>query len=264
MSKNFLPESMYDIDSRMTPFKLFNHYLTKKSIIGKVIRIDSKTNTIKVNVGGNLTANMSFDEATIYPIYRPNGTLSPNIYTLLDKTIQAKVIGLDVKNIRLSRKNNMLEALDSLKTQSEIPYAVITNFFNISAFVDIGAGLVGRIKSKELSNVMFRNIADIGLAKGDIIPVKVLNFFQDSNNFELSRVATFPNFRDIIKKGEIVHCKVFGNVGDPQGLGYFVLIKDTVCGILDSQVILNYGNEVVAKVSKLGHKGPHLDLVKKL
>lgn len=251
-SEIFLPESMYKIDSNISRQNL----LVGDIVTGRVIAIKTFDNLLEIDIGNGLTGMMTLWHSTIYSIYRDDGLLSPNVFKLIGKTIRAKVIASG-DDIILSRRYHMLEALNILKEQTEFHYASITAFSKLSAFLDIGAGILGKIYPKEFSNVIFKNIRDIGLNVGDVIPVKNLGLNEDLISFNLSRTQMLPNAKDVLSKGDIVYCKVFGGIGD--NIGYHVLINKSISGLLDSkEQKLYYGDKVIAVVKRITPKGPKL------
>lgn len=266
MSKQiFLPEALYEVDSNMTQEKLSVLFETTSSITGKVTRLYSKDKYLEVQLGGGFTGTMSFEDATIYPIYKENGDLSPNIYSLVGNIIQAKIISIEDGQVILSRKENMLEALESLKNESFINTALITGFSKYSAFFDIGAGITGKSCGKNYAAVKYKSTEDFNLRVGDLLSVKVTNFLEDTNHFELSRIATLPSIHNALEQSDVITCKVFDPIGDIAEVGYFVSIDDKYCGILDSpNTHLQYGDEVIAVVRKVLDKGAKLKLVKKV
>lgn len=266
MSNQFLPESMYQVDTKMSYETLLYSFENNLAITGRITRLNSKDKTFEVYLGGNFNGIIHFEDATIYSVYFEDGNITPNIFNLTGKIIRAKIIHIDDNGtIFLSRKENMYEALDFLKDKKEIQYASITGFSVLSAFIDIGAGITGRSYSFTFARVKFKNIKDIGLKIGDIISVKILSFLDESSYFELSRVDALPSHYDVINPRDFVTCKIFDPVRDENEDGYYALIDGKFCGIVDSpDMHLNYGDTVVAYVKKLKDTGVKMNMVKKL
>lgn len=266
MKQEFLPESMYDVDLDMTYEKISYFHENNLSLTGFVKEISTKKRILEVNLGGGLTGILPFTLSTIYTLYQPNGYLSPNVHSLYRKKIRFKIFHIDSNNIILSRKASMLEALESLKKESFIQYASITGFSRTSAFLDIGAGIIGKSYGKEFCRNLFSNAKDVGLKLGNIISVKILSYIESEKHFELSRVAALPPVQSILRKNSQVTCKVFGPVNDKEGIGYFVgIFNNSFCGIVDSPyVTLHYGDEISAIVKKITPKGVKLLFVKKI
>jgi len=264
----FLPESIYELDYSTTMKTLSDCYVSDTPITGKVLRLNSSQKSFDVELGRNIIASMSFEEATIYELFNDNGGISPNLYQLVGKNIRAKIIGFDfLRSPILSRKANMLEALDFFKNETDqIITASITAFSRLSAFFDLGAGIIGRSFAKDFSAIKYSNIKDLGLKVGDVIPVKITSFIEEKNKFNLSRVATLPSVFNVIDEGDVYIAKVFGPVFDAENVGHFALVEDTFIGIVDSpEIELNYGDLVSVFVKKIKKDGKlKLSIVKKL
>lgn len=259
LHKNFLPESLYNIDSTMTYEKLYDFYESRTTLTGKVRRLNSQERLMEVELGNGFLSFMSFEEATIYPISRPDGTFSPNLYHLVGKTIRAKIIGFDHSNKTpfLSRKENMLEALPFLKGQTnEFINASISSFSKHSAFFDMGAGIMGRASTMDFSAARFRDIRDLGFKIGDIIPIQIISFLEEENKFNVSRVATLPSVFDVLSEGDVVTAQVFDKVNDDEQIGYYILVDQTFTGIVDSPDIeLKYGDMITVFIKKIKTDG---------
>ena len=264
MSKQLiLPESMYQIDSQLNHRKLVNCFKRQINITGRITRLNSKENFFEVDLGGNFTGIMPFENSTIYPIYKDNGKFSFGFISLVGKTIQARIIKYDNNNIILSRKENMLEALEVLKQTTKIKFATITSFSQSSAFFDIGAGILGKASHADYSRTIFKNAEDVGFKKGNVIQVTITQFQPEINCFDLSVVDSFKIAQNVFNIDDIVTCKVFGSVGD--NLGYYVLVDNKYAGIVDSQFYqLQYGDEISASISKFTINGLRLKIVEKL
>lgn len=260
----FLPESMYEIDSTMDFKKIqfINNF--KLSLTGIVIRENSRDEYLEVLIGENLTAILPFSQATIYPTHKEDGSISPNIYELVGNKIRAKIISLNNDKIILSRKENMIEALENLKKQTEFELAVITGFSKQSAFFDVGAGIQGRSHTKDFSLIKFHDIKDIGIKKNERVPVKVIEFLDDEMRFNLSRVSALPSHYDHFWEGDRVVATVFNPAPNSNG-GHFVLIDNTWGGIVNpSATQIEYGDKIVACVHALSENGLKLNLVEKI
>ena len=264
MSKQlFLPESMCQIDSQINRRKLVACFKNHISITGRITRLNSKDNFFEVDLGGNFTGIMPFENSTIYPIYRHNGKFSFGFISLVGKTIQAKIIKYDNNNIILSRKESMLEALEVLKQTTKIKFASITSFSQSSAFIDIGWGILGKASNANYSSTIFENAEDVGFKKGNVIQVTITQFQPEINCFDLSVVDTFQDVKERLNVHDIVMCKVFGSVGDK--LGYYVLVDNKYVGIVDSPFYqLQYGDEISAYINKFTINGLRLKIVEKL
>lgn len=264
MYKHFLPEANYELDPEMDYNKLSACYRDGSHVVGKVTRVDSKNQTLEVYLGGNIYGTLPYAETTIYEILREDGTLSPNVYQLVGKTILAKIQALNSYDILLSRKAIMLDALESLKAERNFVFATIIGFSRISAFLDIGAGIIGRSTKKDFFHLSYQDIRDTGMKIGDTISVKVIEYFEETGYFRLSRTATLPPTSDL-SRGDVVTCKVFDKVQDKDEMGYFVDIDKKFRGIVDSpDEALSYGDEVIAVVKGIAPRGAKLKFLHKM
>lgn len=264
MSKEtYLPESMLNIDLTMTYEKLSFFYESYSSVTGNVIRLNVDEELLYVDLGGGIIGIMPFTEATIYSIRKNDGTLSPNITHLTRKTIQAKIKNFKDNTIILSRKDNMLDALEVLKQQTKIESAKITGLSSASAFIDIGAGIIGRSSGRHFSPTIYRDVKDTGIHVGDTISVMITEFLEDKLQFELSRVAAIPPVSEIYKENTFVDCKVFDPVENGKGIGYYVTFHNNdFCGIVDSRnVELHYGDEIEAVIKRIVDDKPRLQFI---
>ncbi len=267
MAQLCLPESVYEPDSNMNYQKLIAFYESNITITGNVLRLNSSAQLLEVELGNGFMGVMSFEDSTIYPIFKEDGTPSPNLYQLVGKNINVKIINMEDGNIFLSRRKNMLEALEFLKNEKEIRFATVTAFSKLSAFFDIGAGIIGRAYSKDFSNVKYKNIKDIGVEVGEMLPVNIISFFEEENKFNLSRVNALPSSEDFYSEGDVVTAKVFDRVTeDEDEIGYYVLIDKRFCGIVDSSNIkLEYGDTISVFIKHIKENGLlKLTMVKKL
>ena len=110
MAQKYLPESLYVIDHELN-----RENITLGDIVtAKVICYKDDKKLLVVNLGKEYGV-ISLEETTIYPKFHPSGILHGSVYSLIGKTIRAKIISID-DEIRLSRKAHMIEALDYFKT----------------------------------------------------------------------------------------------------------------------------------------------------
>ena len=253
--QRFLPESTYSVDSTLTRQNI------KKgdTITGKVVLVAKPEQFLVVNLG-NFRVHMKFDEASIYTSRSIPGYVDPNIYSLVGKTIRAKVVETG-ENIIISRKEHMKEALDYFKAVNPTEFTVVITAFNkLSAFVDIGAGIQGRITPSDFVDVFFKNIKDIGLDIGETFTAKNLGYNDTLKSFDLSRKAAIADDPSYIQRGYYVKVKIFNSLND--GSGYIGLIDTKYPALLDSRyVTLKYGDEVIGIVKDFNSKGIKLKFV---
>lgn len=268
-SQSYLPESMYSVDSTMTYEKIYKSGEQNEPLTGKIFRLTAKA--LEIDFGGGIIYNIPFNEFTIYPIYKENGELTAHIYTMVGRKIRVKVTINDDGSFNLSRKAHMLEALETLKSESYIEHAQIISFSKLSAFVDIGAGIMGRVSTADFAPVRYHNIKDIGIKEGTIIPLKIKEYLPEINSFGLSRVQTFEDPENTLEPSSVVICQIFERViSDPTNIGYHALIEGKYSGIVNSELVpLQYGDKVAATVRKIrklsdGRIHIHLNFVNKV
>lgn len=244
--QHFLLESMYHISNSMNLRKIAEAYLHDIPVTCQVIRIDTENNFLEVYLGGNIYGTIPLEESSIYSTTK-DGKIASKIFALVGCNVRAYIIS--VKNgIVLSRKMHMEDALNSIYKIKHFKYASITGFTTLTAFVDVGAGILGKISPNNFAPVIYRNIKDIGFEKNYIISVDVLDYDPYNYRFELSRLSCLPHFSEVFHKGDLVECKIFGKLNDLSG--YYVCVNTYVCGIMDAPDFpLSYNEKVVACVS---------------
>lgn len=251
----YMPESTYSIDSELT-----RENLNQGDIVtGIVTSLVTSKQFLVVDLG-NFNTIMPFEHCSIYKNKFRESYIDPNIFSLIGRTIRARVIKTG-KNTIISRKELMKEALDYLKKVNPSEFTiVITGFNNLSAFVDVGAGIHGRIMPSEFANVHFNNIRDIGLKIGDSFTVKNLGYNKEVKSFELSRMAVIYETPHNYQRDDYVNFKVFKSLNDRSG--YLGLIDNKYLALLDSRrVRLSYGDEVIGIVKEVTNKGTKLKFI---
>lgn len=268
----YLPESFYHVDSKMTFGRLKYAENKESPVTGFVTQYIDCSKSLRVYLGGGIYGEMPIDEATIYDLYKSNRiNLSPNITYLIGETVRVRVMytcqaaGI----VRLSRKQHMLSALEVLSCATKFNNAVVSSISHPVAYIDVGAGLLGRILPKEMSGCTFSDLEDdVNLRVGDTLKVSVLEYNSFLKKFELSRVKALPPLENVVAPGDIVVCRIFDKVpnqeNDSRGIGFFVTINDYLPGILDSPTELDYGSTVVATVKKTTELGAKLNFMRLL
>ena len=252
---NYMPESKYFVDSKLTRENLN----TGDIVTGIVTSLVTSKQFLVVNLG-NFNAIMPFEYCSIYENKFREGYIDPNIFSLIGRTIRARVVKTGT-NIIISRKELMKEALDYFKRVNPSEFTVvITGFNKLSAFVDVGAGIHGRIMPSEFANIHFNNIQDIGLKIGDSFTVKNIGYNEEVKSFELSRMAVIFDTPHNYQRDDNVNFKVFKSLNDRSG--YLGLIDNKYLALLDSRrVRLSYGDEVIGIVKEVTDKGTKLKFI---
>lgn len=242
----FLPESMYYLSNSMNMRKITEAYIYGFPVTCEVTRFDVIHKLFEVYLGGNIYGIIPLEESSIYPTMS-GCELSSRNFALVGCNVRAYVTSIK-DGIFLSRKEHMQKALESISKMSHFKYVSFTGFTYLTAFVDVGAGIAGRILPPNFAPVIYRNVRDIGFEKNDIISVDVLEYDPDNYRFELSRLSCLPHFSEVFHKNDLVECVVYGKLEDSSG--YYVCINRYVCGIMDApEFPLSYKEKVIARVS---------------
>lgn len=267
-SSLYYPESKYFFDpAKVSRKKVIEAFQQGQTVTGFVESFDAKfSGCFYVNLGAGLIGILPRAEASIYPLYRNNGSTSGEFNNLVGRTIRTKIFFIDEKGndpyVFLSRRQNMLETFEHLVSNNidEIPSATIVGLTRKSALVDIGQGIIGKIPPHEFSYCFYDDIYDLGFRKGDSFPVKILDCKEEGFTFSLSRLACLPSAEEVLTPGKVYPAQVFHSIENNNYnygcYGYFVSVKKYLCGILDSPIPLCYGDSVYVMLKKLGPKGP--------
>ena len=143
--KEFLPEGCYE-PKNMSMQEIKKAFLNSEMVIGQVISINELKRNVYVRLGDEIVGILPFSEVTMYPFEYSKTNLSLTIplqvISLRRKIICAKIKNIDGKQILLSRKDNMLEAFETLKSKEILPFFV-TNTCRTRVYGDIGCGIQG-------------------------------------------------------------------------------------------------------------------------
>lgn len=261
MNSRLLPEACYDLED-LSLNDVMIAYETRTTITGFVEKI--LPDALLVKLGENLFAHLPFSEVTIYPFKyskNTNRTLPIQICTLLHRKIRIKVTNIEGNKITLSRKQNMICALEHLSKCTFI-YFHITSVDRGKCYGDCGDGIIGCVDIRDVSASWLRNMNEY-FHKGDKIWVKVLN--TDSlGQFILSYKDVFPKYNPYnYKTGD----HVIGSISElnAQKDGFFVNITPQIRGIVDisdNMPKLHYGQFVECYVKKPTADGLKLRFIK--
>lgn len=261
--QTFKPENGKDYKN-LSCTALYRAFSDNKTVTGFVTKIDAENETIKVHLGSGHMALLPFSEASIYDFtYNSRSPLPVQIYTLLNKHIQVKITQFESEPgvILVSRKQNMRIAYDyflKLPKYSQVRGIVVSNT-DTTAFMDIGAGIVGTVHINEACVFRASNISDF-LPKGTIANVKKLDVGENSyfilSNKELDR----EDLKDYL--GKTFTAIVDAPVVNTNINGYFVHITPQLKGIMDAPkgIYLPEGAEVKVLVHNYSRRGLKLVL----
>lgn len=139
-NKKIMPENYYPLDTEMSLDKINRAKDSGEFLIAKVISWDSNKNCVNVDLGNNFKGKIPLYDFSIYPVTRPNGNLSPSVYSKIGKNICACVKTISADNtIILSRKENMIRAFNLIEqSENEIVSCMITSIISYGLYVDLG------------------------------------------------------------------------------------------------------------------------------
>ena len=270
LKSKILPESEYTF-KELSWLDIENAWRDAETITGKVTEILTDKEVLivllgKSDNGGDIVGILPFSEVTIYPFKyssNPNRILPLQIATLKNKLIRVKVAYIKDEYIKLSRKANMLNAIEHLK-ECEFAFFVVQSLTEKMCFGDIGDGIVGCISIKNISKSRIANVCE-RLHKGDKTWTKILSFNEERQSFFLSYKDVFREYDPKnYKHGDTIVCTVCTPV-DSSHSGYFAEVSPQVSGIVDSNnltPILAYGDKIECFIKTTSKNGLKLRYVR--
>jgi ribosomal protein S1 len=136
---------------------------------------------------------------------------------------------------------------------------IVRGLTEYAAFVDVGGGVTGMLKTSDISEVVVNHASDI-LKLGQRIEVIVKKFDRDTGKIDLSYKENFGTFEDNVKKikeGDIIE----GIVRNRTRTGIFVELKPNLSGIADHVSGLEYGQKVLVSVKKINVEKKKIKLI---
>lgn len=136
---------------------------------------------------------------------------------------------------------------------------VVRGLTEYAAFVDVGGGVTGMLKTSDISEVVVNHASDI-LKLGQRIEVTVKKYDRDTGKIDLSYKENFGTFEDNIKnlkEGEIVE----GVVRNRTRTGIFVELKPNLSGIADHVSGIEYGQKVLVSIKKINAERKKIKLI---
>ena len=259
MSKIY-PESQYTLQP-LTRELLVKACSENTTVTGRVEKILTQSRELLVWFNGGIFGYLPFEEATIYDYQyskNPNRQLPINICILLGRNVRVKVTQVTEERISLSRKKNMLEAFEYLKSCSSATFHT-TNLTVYNAFGDIGDGINAKINVREASKARIRNIGEV-IRKDDVMRVAIM-CHDDTRRFEVSSRQLHKEFEpEDFFEGMAIRGTVNEALDDTYS-AFFIMVNPQVCGIMDVNSWtpeLCYGDKIEATVTKVTPKGINL------
>jgi len=249
--RKVMPEHFYSLDNNMSLDKLIRAQDTGEPLIGKVVLWNSKAKCFEVDLGNGYTGHIPSEHASIYPIFLPNGNLSPSIRATIGNLVVVSVMEVvssnDILKVVLSRKDNMLKAFDIISNLigKEIE-CCITSFSSYGVFVDVGNGVSGLIYHKDLCSSRVNHYSDIGLKLYDKITVKVISV-DDNYRINLNYKDQFENLSYTLNPDDLIQAKILNPLNS---IGYFAYLNANTCALVDmpENIDCHYGDKILARV----------------
>lgn len=136
---------------------------------------------------------------------------------------------------------------------------VVRGLTEYAAFVDVGGGVTGMLKTSDISDVIVNHASDL-LKLGQRINVVVKRFDRDTGKIDLSYKENFGTFEDNIKnikEGDIIE----GTVRNRTRTGIFIELKPNLSGIADHVSGIEYGQKVLVSIKKVNKDKKKIKLV---
>ena len=238
MKDVLIPEQLTKIDTTLKFEEVYRDLI----VSARVLDWDSERRGVYVRFGNDIKGYISKEDISIY---------SNEMEHIIGKKILAQVLEYDdsINSYILSRYNTMNMRLEEIKLQ-KIVTVVIRKITDQNIFVDLGAGISGKVHKAELSSVYISDIKDLGFKEGDEITLKVIRISQNGM-VELSRKAAYRTFEEVkLDKGDRVKAKIVGTILTKSRTGceycYSLEVNNNpnLKGILDSYVPLEIGAEI--------------------
>lgn len=252
------PEAEYCPNSSITISMLEDAFNKNETVVGKVLQVDPSRRIIIVSLAPNIIGRMSWDDYTIYEL-RSNPVNALKIPSalrcILGKIIRVKIKSINKEHIILSRKDNMLEALQCIRNSScdTIYNARIMSACSMGAFLDIGEGISALCPLREFT--CCKVALDTWVHAGERCDVVIIEPIHEEDDYKItcSRKRVDTGKYEEYQPGMIVQ----GHLSDPvcqdsKITGYFVEISPNVCGIANvGGVECNIGDIVWLKVKQV-------------
>jgi len=136
---------------------------------------------------------------------------------------------------------------------------VVRGLTEYAAFIDVGGGVTGMLKTSDISEVVVNHASDI-LKLGQRIEVTVKKFDRDTGKIDLTYKENFGTFEENIKNikdGDIIE----GIVRTRTRTGIFVELKPNLSGIADHVSGIEYGQKVLVSIKKINIEKKKIKLI---
>lgn len=260
MLSNLKPESVHPFYPLSYSY-LLQAFKNNSTITGYVEEYYPEKQYMSVRLNQDLFAVLPYCEATIYQNIHSNSDDYTLPQILKGKNVRVKITSIEGNSIFVSRKLNMMEALEYL-LQCETALSYVYYITESYALADIGDGIIGTLHVSETCNTRIKSICEY-IHRGDVLKLKIKEFDQSMEAL-LSYKRMFKT--DIPRIGSLIHCTIkFGLDAIPSA--YFVTIAPDLVGIMDVDEncpSFKYGERVQCIVVGRNARGLKLRFVQKL
>lgn len=258
-NKKMMPENCYSLDTEMSLDKIKRAKDSGNFLVAKASRWNSSKNCVDVDLGNNFKGEIPLYDFSIYTLTRPNGKLSPFVYSHIGKNICACVKEIsDDNTIILSRKENMIKAFRVIEqSENNIVTCLITSISDYGLYVDLGHGINGLIHINDLILSRVNNLSDIGFKLGQLIDAKILSINSEKYQVVLNYKDLYENLSSTLKAGDIIEVLTLSPLNQCED-GYFVFINPNTPALMDPPegIEIPYGSKVIARVKSYNSKRP--------
>lgn len=259
VNKNFMPESFYSLDDKMSLDKITRAKDNGDFLVAKAVSWDNAMQCIIADLGNGFKCEIPLNEFTIYPIMRPNGFINPSVYSLIGQTVCVCVQEIyDDNTIVLSRKANMLKTFEFIEQcENKVVTCSIRSIARYGLFVDVGFGISGLIKLNDLTLSRINHPADLGFKTNQFLDAKIISVNSDKHQIGLNHKDLFENQAYSLNPGDIVEVTTLHPINEIED-GYFVHISHNTPALMDPPdgMKIPYGTKVLAIVKPTNPKHP--------
>lgn len=257
-NKNFMPESFYSLDNEMSLDKITRVKDNGSFLVAKAVKWSEASQSVIVDLGNHFKGEIPLNEFSIYPVTRPDGSISHFVYSLLGKNICVCVQAICDDKIVLSRKANMLIGFNFIKQcKTQIVTCSITAIANYGLFVDVGFGITGLIKTNELTVIPIHSPSDLGFTTKQFLDARITSVDTDKHQISLNHKDLFANEAYSLVPGDIIEVTTLRPINENED-GYWVHISHNTPALMDPPdgVKIPYGSRVLAIVKPFRDNHP--------
>lgn len=257
-NKKVMPESFYPLDDEMSLDKITRAKDSGDFLVAKAVVWNEASQSVMADLGNDFKGEIPLNEFSIYPVTRPDSSISPTVYSLLGKNICVCVQAICDNKIVLSRKANMLSGFNFIKQcETQIVTCSITAIANYGLFVDVGFGINGLIKLVDLTTSRIHTPMDLGFTSKQFINARITSVDSDKHQISLSYKDLFENEAFSLIPGDIVEVITLKPLNENED-GYFVHLSPNTPALMDppNGLRIPYGSRVSAVVKPFRTKYP--------